>query len=319
MTPWQFVLAFASDLAVADPVWMPHPVQLFGWLTQWGERAARAIACSPRALKIAGAILALAIPALSGVGSWFLLKITATWSPRVEWFMAIYFAYTTLSIRGLDRAGKKVVDVLARASVAEARALVAGIVGRDTEDLDEAEILRAVVESVAENTCDGVVAPLFYLALGGVPAALAYKAINTLDSMIGYRNARYLDFGRVAARLDDVVNFVPARLTALLVVAVAPLAKLSWIRSLQTVFRDARLQPSPNSGFPEAAYAGALGIRLGGVNGYGGRRVTKAYLGDARRELTCALYVEVRRLLYLTSTLAWLLALTLHVIIRVRV
>jgi adenosylcobinamide-phosphate synthase len=155
---------------------------------------------------------------------------------------------------------------------------------------------------MAENCSDGVVAPLFYLSLGGVPAALTYKVINTLDSMIGYRNNRYLYFGKFAARLDDVANFVPARLTALLVALSAVCLRLHGLDALRVTRRDARLQPSPNSGYPEAAFAGALGIRLGGLNFYRGQASEKAYLGEARRPLSLGLFPEVRRLFYTTSS-----------------
>lgn len=225
--------------------------------------------------------------------------------------MAVYLAYSTLSIRGLDDAGGKVVGELRRKELEKARASLSMIVGRDTDALDQAEILRAVTETVAENCCDGVVAPLFYLALGGVPAALTYKAINTLDSMIGYKNERYFYFGKLAARLDDVANVVPARLTAALVAVAAWLLCLPWRNVLRIVSRDAHLQPSPNSGYPEAAFAGALGIRLGGLNFYGGRPSEKAYLGDAQNALALELYPEVRRLFYATSLLMLALSLAL--------
>ncbi|MGH9352293.1 MAG: adenosylcobinamide-phosphate synthase CbiB [Terriglobia bacterium] len=306
------MIAYASDLVFADPAWMPHPVQLFGRLVEWSEKAARSMPCSPRSLKTAGFLIAFAIPALARVGCWFSLELTEKLFRAMEYAWVVYFAYTTLSVRGLDQAGKKVIDDLRNGRITQARASLAGIVGRDTQDLDEPEILRAVIETLAENSCDGVVAPLFYLALGGVPAGLAYKAINTLDSMIGYKSDRYLHFGWAAARLDAVVNFVPSRLTAALAAAAAFILGLSWTDSFRIVARDARLQPSPNSGFPEAAYAGALGVRLGGVNRYGGYAVRKAYLGDPKRELTAALYTDVRRLFYLTSTLAWILSLGIN-------
>jgi adenosylcobinamide-phosphate synthase len=175
------------------------------------------------------------------------------------------------------------------------------VVGRDTQTLDEPEILRAVTETVAENCCDGVVAPLFYLALGGPPAALTYKAINTLDSMIGYKNERYFFFGKFAARLDDVANFIPARLTALLVAVAACCLRLRALDALRITWRDARLQPSPNSGYPEAAFAGALGIQLGGLNFYGGKASQKAPLGEMRRPLDQHVFSEVRYLFYATS------------------
>jgi adenosylcobinamide-phosphate synthase len=311
LTTWQLILAYSADLAFADPAWMPHPVKFFGRLAEWGEAAGRNMARSPRTLKLAGVLMALTIPMLAGAGSWLLLEIVGKFSLATEYLAAIYFAYSALSVRGLDQAGKVVIDDLRRGDVTQARTSLGLIVGRDTQDLDEPEIVRAVLETLAENSCDGVVAPLFYLALGGVPAGLAYKAINTLDSMIGYKNDRYLHFGWAAAKLDDVVNLVPARLTAVLAAAAAFLLRLRWKESLQIACRDARLQPSPNSGFPEAAFAGALGVRLGGMNRYGGCEFRKAYLGDPKRDLTSALYPQVRRLLYLTSALAMVVSMAI--------
>lgn len=312
LTILQLMLAYSADLVFADPAWMPHPVKLFGRLVEWGEVAACGLARSPRTLKAAGALIAFTIPLLAGAGSWLLLETVGKLSRATEYIAVIYFAYTALSVRGLDQAGKKVIDHLQRGDVAEARTCLRMIVGRDTQDLDEPDILRAVIETLAENSCDGVVAPLFYLALGGIPAGLAYKAVNTLDSMIGYKNQRYLHLGWAAARLDDVVNFVPARLAASLAAASAFILGLSWKESLRIVSRDARLQHSPNSGFPEAAFAGALGVRLGGINRYDGCEFRKAYLGDPQRDLTAELYPEVRRLLYLTSALALILSMAIN-------
>jgi adenosylcobinamide-phosphate synthase len=318
LAPCQWVLAFAADLLFGDPPGLPHPVRLFGFVITRMELACRKCARTPMALRIAGIVITGAISFGLGLSTWTLLRWIRRESASAEFLVAIYLAYTTLSVRGLDGAGSEVLSHLANHQLDRARSALAMIVGRDTHDLDEPEIVRAVVETVAENTSDGVVAPMFYLALGGVPAALTYKAINTLDSMIGYRSGEYLYLGWAAARLDDLVNFVPARLSAIVVTASAWILRLSWKNALRVVCRDARLQPSPNSGFPEAAYAGALGIRLGGVNRYGGCAMRKSYIGDAKRELTCALYPDVRRLLYLTSTLAWLLSVAMNTLISVR-
>lgn len=304
MPPWQLLTACLADLAFGDPQWMPHPVRLFGAFISHGETILRRIARSDRALLYGGAALVLLLTSGVAVGTWLLLKTLARASPAAGALVALYLAYSTLSIRGLAQAGNEVIDQLRGNDMEKARVRLAMIVGRDTGTLDEPEILRAVTETVAENCCDAVVAPLFYLALGGAPAALTYKAINTLDSMVGYKNERYFYFGKFAARLDDIANFVPARLTALLVALAALLVHLPWRNALRIVRRDARLQPSPNSGYPEAAFAGALGIRLGGLNFYGGEPSRKAYLGDAQNPLTVDLYLRVRRLFYATSAVA---------------
>lgn len=304
MTCAQLLLAYAADLTFADPPWMPHPVRVIGAMAFGSEKQLRKLANSPCALVLSGLLVATAIPSVVAAITWLLLREITRLSPLAGWIATVWLAYTTLSVRGLDEAAQAVIDHLKRGQLARARAALAMIVGRDTQALYEPEIVRAVIETVAENTSDGFVAPMFYLVIGGVPAALAYKAINTLDSMFGYKNERYMYFGRAVARLDDVANYFPARLTAALVALSAILLRLSWKKSIEVVFCDARLQPSPNAGFPEAAYAGALGIRLGGTNFYGGRSVHKAYIGDVDRPLTIDLYPVVRRLLYVTSILA---------------
>lgn len=316
MTSSQLAIAYLADLVFGDPAWMPHPVRFFGFGIAGAEKVARRFARSPRALRLAGLLMTASISAGVGMGTWLLLKSVGKFSLAAAFVATIYLAYSTLSVRGLDQAGKQVIEHLKSRDVEKARAALAMIVGRDTDKLDEPEIVRAVIETVAENTSDGIVAPMFYLGLGGVPAALAYKAINTLDSMVGYKNDRYLYFGWAAARLDDIVNFVPSRLTALLVAVAALILRLAWKNSLWIVARDARLQPSPNSGFSEAAYAGALGIQLGGLNFYEGRPTQKAYLGDLGRKLIADLYPEVRGLLYVTSALMLVLSVGIAAVVR---
>ena len=311
MPGWQLLVAFLADLALGDPPGMPHPVRLFGLLISTGETLIRKIAHSNRALLCGGAVLALTLTSTVFLGAWLLIRLLSHASPVAGTVVALYLAYSTLSVRGLADAGSLVVNHLLKKDLPGARSSLAMIVGRDTDTLDELEILRAVTETIAENCSDGVVAPLFYLSLGGVPAALAYKAINTLDSMVGYKNDRYFFFGKFAARLDDVANFLPARLTALLVAVAAFGLRLRVRDALRVTWRDARLQPSPNSGYPEAAFAGALGIRLGGLNFYAGKPSRKAYLGEMQRPLTLDLFPEVRHLFYATSSA--MLALSLLV------
>jgi len=316
MPSWQLLVAFLADLAFGDPLSLPHPVRFFGFFISLGERLIRRMAHSNRALFCGGAVLVLTLTCAFSLGTWLLIKLFRHASPPAGTLAALYLAYSTLSIRGLEDAGTAVVNHLRNKDLGRARSSLAMIVGRDTEMLNESDILRAVIETMAENCCDGVVAPLFYLSLGGVAAALTYKAINTLDSMIGYRNDRYLYFGKFAARLDDVANFVPARLTALLVALSAFCLRLHALDALRVTSRDAHLQPSPNSGYPEAAFAGALGIRLGGLNFYGGQPSEKAYLGEPRRPLGVDLFPEVRRLFYATSSAMLAVSLVISVCLR---
>ena len=199
-------------------------------------------------------------------------------------------------------------QALRRGDLEQARALIGRLVGRDTNELSESDIVRAVFETVAENMSDAIVAPLFYLALLGVPGMVAYKAINTMDSMVGYKNERYIRFGWAAARLDDIANYIPARITAGFIVLGAAISRLRWRSAIRVILRDAQLQPSPNAGYPEAALAGALGVRLGGLNYYFGRPVEKPFLGDPVEDLESNRFWQVRRLLYLVTAMSYAVA-----------
>jgi adenosylcobinamide-phosphate synthase len=193
---------------------------------------------------------------------------------------------------------------LRRGQLVVARKNLSHIVGRETSDLNQDKVLRASLESLSESTCDGIVAPLFYLFLGGVPLAIAYKAVSTLDSMIGYRSERYFYFGKFAARLDDVMNFIPARLTALLIVVAATALRSHPLRALRVAWRDHAHHLSPNAGYPEAALAGAFGIRLGGPSIYFGKEVCKPYIGDDLKPVTIEMLKEGRALCLVTAMLS---------------
>jgi adenosylcobinamide-phosphate synthase len=265
MTPARLAAAYTLDWIAGDPHSFPHPVRLIGKAASLGERLLRP-GRNPNADLFSGSLLT----ALVVAGSWQAARIAVRkGGPALE----VLLAWTTLATRSLvDEAGA-VLDAFDSEDLALARRRLATIVGRDTASLPESEILRAVIETAAEGLCDGIVAPLFYLALGGVPLAFAYKAINTLDSMIGHFEPPYRYFGRSAARLDDAANFLPARLAALAIVVMSR-SRQSWL-----VFRrDGRKHPSPNAGQTEAAMAGALGVRLGGMNYYDGRPSPKPLL-----------------------------------------
>jgi len=301
MNHLSFAAAYALDLAAGDPRGMPHPVRWMGRAITAGERLRRP--ASPAGELLQGAVLTASIVA----GSWFLARLAVRHGGIAT---EILLAWTTLATRSLLDESRAVVNALDAGDLTRARSQLAMIVGRDTGALDEPEILRAVIETVAEGLCDGVVAPLVYLALGGVPLAFAYKAVNTLDSMIGHRETPYLYFGRTAARLDDVANFVPARLTAVAIVAAAWLTSASAPQAWSVFRRDGAKHPSPNAGQSEAAMAGALGVRLGGLNYYGGQPSPKPVLGcggrppvrsDARRAFGLAAVASLA-----TLSAAWL-------------
>jgi adenosylcobinamide-phosphate synthase len=305
MLPSRFLAAYAIDWVAGDPPGMPHPVRLIGAAISHGERLLRRPA-TPAIEILEGSLLTAAIVS----GAWAVARVIRKSGGAGE----VLLAWTTLATRSLLDESDAVlraleVDGLPANDLAKARRLVARIVGRDTDSLARSEILRAVIETLAEGLCDGIVAPLMYLALGGVPAALAYKAVNTLDSMIGHREPPYLYFGRVPARLDDAANFVPARLAALAVCAAAFLTQQDSRRAWRTFLRDGRRHPSPNAGQPEAAMAGALGVRLGGMNYYGGEPSPKPVLYPEGRPPTVR---DARRALNITAvaslvafTLAW--------------
>jgi adenosylcobinamide-phosphate synthase len=265
MTPSRLAVAYALDWIAGDPHSFPHPVRLIGKVASLGERLLRP-GGNPNADFLSGSLLTAAVVA----GSWQAARIAACkGGPVIE----VLLAWTTLATRSLLDETAFVLDALDSEDLALARRRLATIVGRDTASLPESEVLRAVIETAAEGLCDGIVAPLFYLGLGGVPLAFAYKAINTLDSMIGHLEPPYRYFGRSAARLDDAANFLPARLAALAIVILSH-SRQSWL----AFRRDGRKHPSPNAGQTEAAMAGALGVRLGGMNYYDGRPSPKPLL-----------------------------------------
>ena len=251
MTRWELLAGVALDLIVGDPHGVPHPVRGIGWLTSTMEMLLRRTGIP---LRIAGVLLCVCVVTASSAVVWLTL-------PWVD----VYWVYSLLSLRSLDTESKRVVDTLETGNLDLARARLAMIVGRDTASLNTSEIMRAVIETVAENVNDGVIAPLFYLALLGPAGMAAYKAANTLDSMVGHKNKQYADLGWASARFDDMLNFIPARLSALLVWIAAGFLGMSTVRSIRVTLRDAGSQPSPNAGWPEAAFAGAIGVQLGGV------------------------------------------------------
>jgi adenosylcobinamide-phosphate synthase len=283
------VAGVVLDLALGDPRWLPHPVRGIGWLASGAESMWRATGLP---LRVAGALFCLSVVALSTTIVW----LTTPW-------LNIYWIYALLACRDLDVQATSVVRALRQNDLGEARERLSWIVGRDTQDLDEQGVMRATVETVAENLSDGVIAPLFYLAVAGPAGMAAYKAINTLDSMVGYRNERYREFGWASARVDDVANYLPSRITAVLVWMVALLPGYDAARSIRVTFRDGASQPSPNSGYPEAAFAGATGVQLGGMNFYGGKPSPKALLADLILPLTKDVYPRVRALLYASEAL----------------
>jgi adenosylcobinamide-phosphate synthase len=294
--------AFLLDLAVGDPRWLPHPVVLMGKFISSGER----FLWTGKASRdfVSGMVLSLMLIALAVGATWALVFALTLLPPLIAFPLTAGLASTTLATRGLLDAVTRIETPLRSDNLVKARENLAHIVGRDTSVLNQDKVLRASLESLAENTSDGIVAPLFYLFLGGIPLAMAYKAVNTLDSMIGYRTERHLYFGRFAARLDDVANFIPARVTALFMVLATFLVRLNADLALRILWRDHANHLSPNAGYPEAALAGALGIRLGGPSVYFGKEVSKPTMGDDLTPVNIDMLKEARCLCLVTAILS---------------
>lgn len=304
INPYILIAAIILDLILGDPRRLPHPVVGIGRMISFLEKILRRAFRNERLAGVllltgtVGSVLGMAYLALRGAYAIH---------HYIGWAVSAWIAYTCLALNSLHRESKLVADRLKAGDLEGARTYLSRIVGRDTEHLDEPEIWRALVETVAENTSDGVIAPLFYLMLGGPALGLAYKAVNTLDSMVGYKNERYLRLGWASARFDDLANCLPARITGILMVAAAPLAGLSGRNAMRIMLRDGGNHSSPNSGIPEAAAAGALGVRLGGANRYFGVIVEKPTIGDMEKQLSFESYRGVIRLMYGSTALILIL------------
>ncbi|MDD2283710.1 MAG: adenosylcobinamide-phosphate synthase CbiB [Syntrophaceticus sp.] len=297
------LLAVVIDILIGDPQTPYHPVALAGrWISKSEEVVYKKEASSGHQ-RLAGTLLVLVNVLLVFLLAYLLLAELGMVAPLIAIILGGILLWCTFAVRSLDKAALEIYRLLEKGDLVQARQKLSMIVGRDTHNLDESEIVRATVETVAENISDGVIAPLFYFAIGGVPLALAYRMINTHDSMLGYKNERYRDFGWFAARLDDVANYLPARLTALFLVICAWFLKLDWRSAHIITRRDRRNHPSPNSGYPEAAVAGALGVQLGGTSYYQGISSERPHLGDPVNILEKEHIKAVRKLIYGTCVL----------------
>ena len=299
------IVAYLLDCLLGDPVWLPHPVVLFGKMISKGEHALN----HGEHRKLKGALLAISLVLLVFFATWGLLQLCNEISPWLNVVLQIILVFFCLAGTTLIKEVRDVFLALDR-SLEEGRKQVARIVGRDTTQLSEQEVRKAALETLAENLSDGVIAPLFWYIILGVPGMMAYKMVNTLDSMIGYHSERYLHFGCFAAKLDDVANYIPARLTALLMVLVAGKPRL-----LAFVKRFGRCHASPNSGYPESALAGILDCQFGGPHIYFGELFDKPYIGTNDRELTTAdmrLAIKINRqaeilMVLITVAIVWLI------------
>ena len=299
---------FGIDCLLGDPVWiLPHPVILIGKLISFAEKRLRKIfPKTNRGELIAGAVMAALVPLISAGIAFGILWLCFRIHVLVYFVICTLMCWQIFAARCLQQEAAKVVRCLEKEGLPAARTQVGMLVGRDTDQLSEAQVLRATVETVAENTSDGVIAPMFWMFLGGPVGGFFYKAINTMDSMVGYKNEKYLYFGRCAAKLDDVVNFIPARLSALGMILSASILGYDGKNAVRIWKRDRRKHASPNSAQTESACAGALHIRLGGPASYFGKIHDKPTLGDPDREIERADVSACCRLMYGTSVW-WLL------------
>jgi adenosylcobinamide-phosphate synthase len=289
---------FILDLLLGDPSWLPHPVRLIGRIAVWAEPRCRELVANEY---LAGSVFTLVVVTASGGSVWLTIWALQQLHPVMGGLVMVYFMYAGLAMRDLAQEATAVWQKLLGGDIEHARQQLSRIVGRDTERLEAPEIVRATVETIAESTVDGILAPLFFAALGGAPGLWAYKAINTLDSMVGHHEAPYTRFGWAAARCDDVANFVPARL-GLLLFGIGTW----WVggkpgRCWRIGWRDGGKHPSPNAGIAEAAMAGALGVRLGGKNTYDRVENVRPYIGDPIRPLEIACIPQAIRVMYATS------------------
>lgn len=311
------IIAYIMDLTLGDPKWLGHPVVWIGKAISFLERKVYGLRFTVYGKglnhkKIAGVILAVIVAGGSFLIALTVIKIAFKLHIALGLIVTIWGAFTTLSIKGLGQGGEGVYLALEKKDLEGARRELSKIVGRDTKSLERKEIIRGAIETISENTIDGVVAPLFYLFLGGVPLALAYKAINTLDSMIGYQNKKYKDFGWAGAKLDDIANYIPARIGGVLISLGAFFFKKDGKNAFRIMLRDGRKYHSPNAGLPQGAMAGALGIRLGGINYYRGKKIIKPYLGHPKKKLSSIHIKESINLMYLTSFLTLILGLLIR-------
>lgn len=309
-----FALAagFLLDLCFGDPRWMYHPVCLIGNLISLLERGIRRLFPKTEQGELRGGLLEVILVCLI-CGGVPLLVLTFLYNlmPWAGFVLETFWCYQLLAARSLKEESMKVYEALTKGTIEEARYAVSMIVGRDTESLDEAGVTKAAVETVAENASDGILAPMFYMALGGAPLMFLYKGINTMDSMLGYKNDKYLYFGRCAAKLDDVANYLPARLSGWLMTAGTLFVGLDTRQAYKIFRRDCRNHASPNSAQTESVMAGALQVQLAGNAWYFGTLYEKPSIGDAIRSVEPEDIKRANRLLYSTAWLGLILYLGL--------
>ena len=313
LTYVSILIGFVLDLLLGDPEWMPHPVVQLGRATTAMERRLRKwFPKTEKGERAAGRLMAFLLPFLTLIVVFDFLWLCYEVTPWLYLVMQSLLCWQCLAMKDLASESTKVQKALEAGDLEKARKQVSRIVGRDTENLTAGGVTRAAVETVAENFSDGVIAPLLCMLVGGAPLALTYKAINTMDSMVGYKNEKYVNFGRGPARLDDAANWIPSRISAFLWMAAAGLTGNSTKGAFRIWKRDRRKHASPNAGQTEAACAGSLGVRLAGPISYFGEPVEKEYIGDKKRKITPKDIGKANRMMFVGSVLCLLIGLAIR-------
>jgi adenosylcobinamide-phosphate synthase len=293
-------IGYILDLTFGDPYSFPHPVRFIGNLIKFLENKIRKLAKKNKYLKIGGFFLWIITVGTTYIITYLIVRVSSI-DVYLLTIVNSILIYTTLSTKCLKDEAIKIYKVLKENDLEKSRIQLSYIVGRDTKHLSKLEIIRAVVETVAENTVDGIISPMFYAFIGGAPLAMAYKAINTLDSMVGYKNEKYADIGFTSAKIDDIANFIPARITVFFMSIASLFLGYDYKSSIRIAIRDRKNHKSPNCAYPEGAIAGALEIQLGGTNTYFGESVYKPTIGDKIREIDEEDIVKTNKIMYLTS------------------
>ncbi|WP_293555475.1 MULTISPECIES: adenosylcobinamide-phosphate synthase CbiB [Phascolarctobacterium] len=308
MTLGAIVAGFILDLIFGDPHWLPHPICLIGNLIGFLEKnLRRLLAPGKTALLLGGALMVVIVLSLSFAVPYAVLMLAEQVSPWLRFALETVMFYQIFATKCLRDESMKVYTALHNNDLEDARVKLSWIVGRDTKELTAEEVTKGAVETVAENTADGIIAPMFYMFIGGAPLAFLYKGINTMDSMVGYKNDKFLYFGRCAAKLDDVANFIPARITGILMILASYFLNMNAAGAWKIFWRDRYNHLSPNSAMTESVTAGALNIQLGGDHYYFGKLVHKDTIGDNIRPVVAEDIVAVNNLLYMTAVISLLL------------
>ncbi len=309
-------IGYTIDLIVGDPYSFPHPVIYIGKLIKSVENIIRKIFQDEKYLKLAGFILWFITVGITYLITYLIIRISKF--SNITFLIANSFIiYTTLATKCLKDEAVKIYNVLKSGDIQESRKQLSYIVGRDTSNLNEAEIIRATVETVAENTVDGIISPMFYAFIGGAPLAMAYKAVNTLDSMVGYKNDKYINLGFASAKIDDIANYIPARVCVIFMTLASFILRFDYKRCFKIAIRDRKNHKSPNCAYSEGAVAGSLGIQLGGTNVYFGKAVYKPTIGDKDREIEIEDIKKTNKIMYVSSILSLIIFTLIFLLINV--